>query len=754
MTSAFVPAISAAMTLSRKSVLETIAAEPDRFDNKGLARKLSVKGDARRDLRAILRELEEDGLILKSSKKTFREADALPGVMVIQVMKIDEHGDMIGVPESFKGEGNAPQVIIREGPISKKSKGHKSAEMSVGGRALCRIKKRDDGTIIAQVMKKLGTGPSEHLGVLYEGGRGWRIKPVSKKARDEYKPVRLPEGAQNNDLVFFRSTRRNKGDLRLAEITRTIGSADGGKSASLISLYENEIPQGFSDAVIKEAKSLKLPKIDGPREDLRHLPLITIDPVDAKDFDDAVLAHPDENSKNKGGWIIWVAIADVAAFVTPGSELDKAARDKGNSVYLPDRVEPMLPHELSSDLCSLRPNEDRACMAVRMVFDKKGHKISHKFHRGLMKSHARLTYEQAQNGFLGSPEKEAEPVLDVLQNLYAAYGVLKQARAEREPLAIDLPERRVHVNDKGEVTGVTVRERFDAHKLIEEFMVQANVAAAEALSKKNVQTIIRLHEAPDRTKLQGLMDFLPALDLKFTLSERVTPKRFNRLLKQAEDKDLAETVGMAVLRSQSQAVYSADGSGHFGLNLYHYAHFTSPIRRYADLVVHRALIKTFDLGEDGTSKEEASRLKEIAEYISSTERRAMVAERDAKDRYIAAYLEKHIGAEFDARITGVTKFGLFITLDETGADGLIPARSLGQEYYAFDEKKKALTGVETGNTYKFGRQVRVRLQEATPVTGGLVFEMLSKGEAGKAPRRNSRDRGNASRGRKHQRRRR
>lgn len=747
------------MTLSKKSILEAIAAQPDRFDNKMLARHLGVKGEDRRSLRAFLRELEEDGLILKSSRKTYREADALPGVMVIQVMKIDEHGDMIGVPENFKGEGNSPQVIVREGPVSKKAKGHKVAEMGVGGRALCRIKKREDGTIIAQVMKKLGSGPSEHLGVLYQGGRGWRIKPVSKKARDEYKPVRIPEDAENNDLVFFRSTRRNKGDLRLAEITRTIGSADGGKSASLISLHENEIPMGFSDDVIQEAKSFKLPKIEGAREDLRHLPLITIDPVDAKDFDDAVLAHPDESEKNKGGWVIWVAIADVAGFVTPGSALDLAARDKGNSVYLPDRVEPMLPHELSSDLCSLRPNEDRACMAVRMVYDKKGHKISHKFHRGLMRSHARLTYAEAQDGFMGSAGKAAEPVLDILQNLYAAYGVLKQARAEREPLAIELPERRVHVNDKGEVTAVTVRERFDAHKLIEEFMVQANVAAAEALSKKNVISIIRLHEAPDRDKLQGLIDFLPALDLKFTLSERVTPKRFNRLLKQAEDKNLSETVGMAVLRSQSQAVYSADGSsGHFGLNLYNYAHFTSPIRRYADLVVHRALIKTFDLGEDGTSSEEASRLKEIAEHISSTERRAMVAERDAKDRYIAAYLEKHIGAEFDARITGVTKFGLFITLDETGADGLIPARSLGQEYYAFDEKRKTLTGVESGSTFKFGRQVRVRLQEATPVTGGLVFEMLSKGEPGKAPKRNPRDRGNfshgGSRGSKHKRRRR
>ena len=306
-----------------------------------------------------------------------------------------------------------------------------------------------------------------------------------------------------------------------------------GKSASLISLYENDIPIGFDDDVIKEAQALNLPPLSSAREDLRALPLITIDPEDAKDFDDAIFARPDENPKNKGGWIIWVAIADVAAFVTPGSLLDKAARERGNSVYLPDRVEPMLPHELSSDLCSLRPHEDRACIAVRMVFDKAGNKRKQSFKRGLMRSHARLTYGQAQEAFEGRAGAVAEPVLDILQNIYAAYGALKLARQSREPLNIDLPERRVHVNAKGKVTKITIRERFDAHKLIEEFMVAANVSAAEALAEKNIQTLIRRHEPPAREKLQGLVDFLPALELKFSLAQRATPARFNKLLTQA-----------------------------------------------------------------------------------------------------------------------------------------------------------------------------------------------------------------------------
>jgi len=576
--------------IDKAAILKALSGQPDRLDNKALARQLGVKGEDRRVLRQLLREMVDEGVLKKSKNKTFREADDLPGVMVIRVTGLDEHGDMVGEPEIWKQDGPKPKVIVREGPISKKAKGHKSATVGVGSRALCRISKKN-GEIIAQVMKRLGAGPTKSLGILYQGGRGWRIQPVDKKARHDYKPVKVQDGAQNNDLVWFQSTRRNQGDLRLAEIVETVGSADGGKAASLISLYQHEIPVGFPDDVIADAKALKLPKLSKYREDLRHLPLVTIDPVDAKDFDDAITATPTKNS----GWDVWVAIADVAAFVTPDSPLDRTARNKGNSVYLPDRVEPMLPHELSSDLCSLRPNEDRACMG-----------------------------------------------------------------------------------------------------------------------------------------------------LKWSLGERASTKRLNTLLKQADEKGLSETVGMSVLRSQSQAIYDPDPKGHFGLNLTHYAHFTSPIRRYADLVVHRALIDAFDLGEDGTSTSEASRLKEISEHISNTERRAMKAERDSKDRYIAAFLEKRVGAHFAARITGVTKFGLFITLDETGADGLIPSRSLGREYFVFDEKRKALIGADSGGTYRFGRQIKVKLVEATPITGGLIFEILTKPEPGKRPARNA-HRGGSSR---------
>ena len=748
------------MKLTRKTILDEIKSRPDFYDNKKLARALGVKGDDRRELRQLLRAMNEDGAIITSSRKTFREADALPSVMVVKATRLDD-GDLMGEPENWKGDGAPPQLLIRvEGPRGKKgAKRDQKETLKVGDRALCRIKVRENGEAVATVMKKLGSGPTAHLGVLYQGGRGWRIQPVSKKARHDYKPAKVPEGAEDQDLVWFQSSRRNQGDLRVADIIEIIGSAKGGKSASLISLHENEIRVGFSDAVTNEAKSLKLPIIEGAREDLRDLPLITIDPVDAKDFDDAVFAHPDKDANNKGGWVVWVAIADVSAFVTPGSELDLEARERGNSVYLPDVVVPMLPHELSSDLCSLRPHEDRACMAVRMVFDKTGTKIKHKFKRGIMRSHARLTYQQAQDAADGTVCEAADPVLDIIQDIYAAYGTLRKGRETRAPLAIELPERRVHIDADGKVSGITLRDRFDAHKLIEEFMVQANVCAAESLIEKKTPAVMRFHDVPSGEKLKGLVDFLPALDLKFSMGERTTTARLNKLLAQAVEKDLTETVGMAVLRSQSQAVYSSDKGGHFGLNLVDYTHFTSPIRRYADLIVHRALIDTFNLhgpgGDDGMDKESAARLQEIAEHISATERKAMVAERDAKDRYIAAYLADRVGATFDARITGVTSFGLFITLNETGADGLIPARNLGREYFAYDEKRRALVGTESGDTYRFGRPVKAKLEEATPITGGLVFEMVSKPEKGKPPKRNHRTAsGHKSRGAKHKRKRR
>lgn len=747
------------MIVSRDSILDAVRARPDHYDRKRLAKRLGVKGDERRELRHLLRDLVDDGVLVYTPEKTYRLADALPGVMVVQIVHIDEDGDVWGDPERDLKGGVQRSILIRDPGDKNGRKRDDGGPLSLGHRALVRIKEREDGTVIGQVMKRLGKGAQTHMGVLHETEKGWRIQPVSKKARHDYGVDQVPDTLKDGDIVMFRSTRKNRGQLRLAEVRETVGSIHDERAASLISLHENEIPLGFPPAAVEQAETATMPKVgEMGHEDLRHLPLITIDPVDAKDFDDAILATPDADDKNPGGWEVWVAIADVSAFVTPGSPLDQAAWEKGNSVYLPDRVEPMLPHELSSDLCSLRPDEDRASMLVRMTFDSGGNKQSHKFHRGIIRSRARLTYRQAQDAFEGQNGPESQDVLTELSNLYSCYKALRNARGQREPLEIDLPERRVKVDKSGKVVSIEVRDRFDAHKLVEEFMVQANVAAAEALSDKGVRSIMRFHDAPERQRVSDLSDFLPALNLKFSAGERITPKRFNALLRQAAEKDLTETVGMAVLRTQAQAIYSAERMGHFGLNLTHYGHFTSPIRRYADLVLHRALIKAFKLGDGGTTKDEENRLTETSEHISVTERRAMVAERDAVDRYIAAFLQDRVGGKFKARITGVTKFGLFVTLAETGADGLIPISSLGREYFALDERTKSVIGTDSGTTYKFGREVEVKLKEATPVTGGLIFDMVSKGEPGKPPKggrgqAGSRSGSQGSRGAKHKRRR-
>ncbi|MGJ8562192.1 MAG: ribonuclease R [Alphaproteobacteria bacterium] len=737
------------MTNLNEQILSAVRARPDKLTRRDIARELGIKGDDRRELRQALRLLVESGTLIYSQRKTYREAGELPDVMVLRIREIDDQGDLVAVPDKWKGDGEPPHIIVREAPAPKKDKRSASAALGINDRALCRIKKSGEGHT-ALVMKKLGRGPTKHLGVLYQDGRGWKVRAVDKKVRDESRPLKVPDGVENNTLVQYRSSGKRGKYERNVEIVKVVGSANDPKAFTLISLEQHGIPVGFDDGVLNEARNLKLPKLSKYREDLRDLPLLTIDPVDAKDFDDAIFAKPDDDPKNKGGWIVWVAIADVSAFVSPDSKLDKAARERSNSVYLPDRVEPMLPHELSADLCSLRPNEDRACMAVKMRFGKDGHKVDHEFKRGLMRSHARLTYAQAQEAFDGKPGEAAEPVKDILADIFKAYEALRRARNDRSPLGIELPERRVHVNETGHVTEITIRDRYDAHKLVEECMIQANVAAAEALGQKGVTTLVRVHEPPQRERLQGLSDFLPAVGLKWALGERASTMRFNKLLARAAEKDLTETVGMAVLRSQSQAYYGTEAKGHFGLNLTHYAHFTSPIRRYADLVVHRALIRTFKLGLDGTTEREQSRLKETGEHISDTERRAMAAERDAKDRYVAQYLEKRVGAEFGARITGSAKAGLFITLDETGADGFIPARTLGDSYFMFDEKRKSLTNVDTGGTYRFGRKVIVRLTECTPVTGGMIFEMLTKPEPGKPPKNNPRKghRGQKARGRR------
>jgi ribonuclease R len=516
-----------------------------------------------------------------------------------------------------------------------------------------------------------------------------------------------------------------------ARIVERIGSANSEKAVSLIALHAHNIPTEFSQSALKEAELASDDEINAckpQREDWRDLPLVTIDPFDAKDHDDAVFAAEDTDSDNQGGFVVTVAIADVAAYVGTGSALDQDAKLRGNSVYFPDRVVPMLPERISNDLCSLRPLQDRPALAVRLVLDSHGNKRSHQFHRILMRSAAKLSYQQAQAAIDGQPDDVTKPLLDkVLLPLWKAWRAAMQARAQRAPLALDLPERKLILKADGSVDRVMVPERLDAHKVIEEFMILANVAAAETLEAKRTPLIYRVHEEPSMEKMQTLGDVLASVGIKLTLQGALRPAFFNRILAMVEGTEHQLFINDVVLRSQSQAQYSPDNIGHFGLNLHKYAHFTSPIRRYADLIVHRALIKALRLGQDGLRDQTVPELAAIASDISAAERRAMAAERDTIDRLIAFHLSTQIGAEFKGRVAGVTRSGLFVKLDETGADGFIPAASLGMDYYAYEEGLQALVGQGTGEAWRLGDLVEVRLVEAAPVAGALRFEMLSPG---------------------------
>ena len=689
-----------------------------------IARHFGLKGHERRMLREMIRELEDEGKLGKRGRKGFSEIGALPPVGVADVVERDLDGELY--VRLVEASDDAPRALLIPD-----NGGKTGPAPGMGDRVLVKFARGEDGWE-ARLIKKLDAGANKVLGVIRKSNKEVRVEPVDRKSKDVLLvPHAQAEGLRDGDLVLAAI---EKGDQRYGpkrgKILEKIGHEGDARAASLIAIAAHNVPMGFSEAVEKEAEDQELPSLKG-REDLRDLPLITIDPADARDHDDAVYAMPDEDPKNADGWIVWVAIADVAAYVRPNTNLDREARDKGNSTYFPDRVEPMLPERLSNGLCSLKQGENRACLAVRMVFDREGRKTGHKFVRGLMRSQAKLSYEQAQAAIDG-PEKgggtddTTGPIMGaILEPLWAAYRTMLKGRLKRSPLAIESPERRIRMNAEGQIISIEPRVSLEAHRLIEEMMIQANVCAAETLEQKKTPLLYRVHDAPSQEKLFNLGDFLQTIGKPWNKGEPATTKRFNKLLDETRGGDHAEVVNEVVLRSQMQAIYSAENVGHFGLNLDRYAHFTSPIRRYSDLIVHRGLIRALGFGKDGLTDREVAELPAIAEQVTMTERRSMAAERAAMDRYMAAFLQERVGATFAGRITGVTRFGLFIRLEETGADGLVPVSTLGTEYFTHDDKSHALVGERSGARWTLGRTVEVRLKEATPITGGLVFEMLS-----------------------------
>ncbi len=689
-------------------------------DKAALAKVFGLKGEERRALRQMLQTLQEDGALAKRGRRGFAEVGALPEIGVVDVVERDTDGELL--VKLTKGD-DAPLVILAASRTN-----DTGPAPGMGDRLLVRFVKLENGEHEARVIKSLGAGAQRILGVIRKARREVRVEPVDRRSKESL--LLTDPSAQelrDGDLVLAQATAADtRFGPKRGKILEVIGREDEPRAASLLAIHAHAIPTGFSPTAEAEAQAAQAPTLSG-REDLRDVPFITIDPADARDHDDAVYAEPDTDPKNPDGWVVWVAIADVAAYVRPNSALDETAREKANSVYFPDRVEPMLPEILSNGLCSLREGENRACMAVRMVFGSDGRKRSHKFVRGLMRSAAKLSYEQAQAAADGTLDDRTGPIAKtIIEPLYAAYAVLKKGRNVRSPLAIESAERRIIISAEGDVASITPRASLEAHKLIEEMMIQANVSAAEALEAKKTPLIYRIHDTPSQEKVQALVDFLETLDIAWSKGEAPRTERFNKLLDDTRGTENGDIVNEVVLRTQMQAIYSTENIGHFGLNLAKYAHFTSPIRRYADLVVHRGLITALGLGADGLSDRDIQKMKDTAESITFAERRAMAAERDATDRYVAAFLADRVGAEFEGRITGVTRFGLFVRLDETGADGLCPVSKLGGEYFIHDDKSHALVGERTGARWPLGMPVSVKLTEATPLTGGLLFEMVSE----------------------------
>jgi len=706
----------------REDILRFITENPDRAGKREIAKAFGLKGEARIWLKTILRELADEGLIEKRRKRIVRH-NALPPVAFLDIYGRDSDGSLLARPVEWDGP-NPPSVLIRPA-----RKGNPSSVAGVGDRILAKVfaSKDDDGPAYSgRIIRKVDAQPQSMLGVLRRLENGeLRLEPVDRRQRELVIDPQSAEKAKPGDLIEADIGRDQRNGLKRGRVREIVGHVDSEKALSMIAIFAHGIPHIFPADVLAEAENIKSATMTG-REDWRTLPLVTIDPTDAKDHDDAVFAEADTSPDNPGGHIITVAIADVAAYIRPGSAMDKEALNRGNSVYFPDRVVPMLPERISNNLCSLRENEDRPALAVRMIFNAQGHKLRHSFHRIMMRSAAKLGYEQAQQAIDGMADEKAAPLLEtVLKPLWAAYHAVKQARDARAPLELDLPEKKIVLDSQGRVKDIYVPLRLDAHRLIEEFMIAANVSAAETLKAKKQPFIYRIHDQPSLAKQEALRDFLHAIGMPLARGIDLTPEKFNIILAKVADTEQQELVNQVVLRSQSQAEYSPANIGHFGLSLRNYAHFTSPIRRYADLIVHRALIKALRLGDDGVTSDEEENLEDIAITVSAAERRAMAAERDTIDRLIAHYLAERVGVSFEGRISGVTRAGLFVTLETYGADGLVPISTLGDEYFHFDEARHALVGEKSRKGYQLGDVVTIKLIEAMPIAGALRFEMLS-----------------------------
>ena len=701
----------------RAELLDWISQNPTQTGKRDLAKAFGLKGAERMEFKKLLKTLEDEGA-LKKYKRSYHQSNLLSPVTMLRISRQSSDGDLFATVEWKRGT-NEPEILMVLRP--------NDPFLGVGDRLLARVQLTDhkNNQYEGRLIRKLESTVARVIGIFRRRLEGARIVPIERNGKEWSVHEADTHGAKDGELVEAerKGPSRTMG-LPKARIVMRLGDPYAPKAISLIALHQHNIPNDFPAEVLSEAKKSWSLTLEG-REDLRSIPLITIDPPDARDHDDACYARPDDDPKNWGGYIIWVAIADVAHYVRSETALDKEALNRGNSTYFLDRVSPMLPENLSADLCSLHEGVDRYCIAVQIKINADGEKLSHSFHRGLMRSAASLSYEQVQWAY---DEKTHNVPEDIVQNIvkpiFAAYRALTFARDKRQPLALDLPERQIELDDAGQVLSVKFKDRIDSNRLIEEFMVLANVAAAETLIAKKTSLLFRVHEEPAKEKINALRETAQSSGLTLAKGQVLKTTHINALLNAARDTDDRELINMSTLRSMTQAYYSPDNIGHFGLALRSYTHFTSPIRRYADLIVHRALIKAHGWGEDGLIDAEVERLNKTAEHISNTERRSMTAERDTVDRYLAAYLSERKGIEFKGRISGIVNFGVFIRLDKTGAEGLVPVRTIAREFFHYDKSANTLIGSVSGLVLTLGQCVLVRLAETAAESGGITFDLL------------------------------
>ncbi len=705
---------------TRQQILDFITSSDTPAGKREIAKAFGLTAQEKIALKALLKDMADEGLIDSAPGRAFHQMGGLPKVTVLRVADVDDGGNVWAVPERWEAEIPPPRLRVRE---------KKRGALGVGARILARTEEAGNGWI-AHPMKQLAATSEQMIGVLRQEGSQLWLQGVEKKERREY-AVSDAGDAEPGDLVL--AERAGRPPRITAKVVQRLGDPFAPRSFSLIAIHKLGIPDVFSPEVLAEAKRVAALRLGDDREDLRHLPIVAIDPADARDHDDAVWAAPDDDPANTSGWKAIVAIADVSFYVRPGSEIDREARKRGNSVYFPDRVVPMLPELLSADVCSLKEGEDRAALVCHLQVAKGGALKSWRFTRAVVRIAANIAYEDAQAAI----DADEGAMVEALGPLWSCWRALAKARDARAPLDLDLPERRVQLDEKGRILSVAPRESLDAHRLIEDYMIAANVAAAKALEAKKAPVMYRVHEAPSREKLVALKDYLETFEMPFALGQVIRPATFNHIIDRVGDADFRPQIMEQILRTQTQAYYAPQNHGHFGLALGSYAHFTSPIRRYADLIVHRSLVAACGLGEGALPENDAANMEVIGQSISMLERRAMEAERDTLDRYVAAFLAERVGEVMPVRITGVTNFGFFATVEGIGGDGLMPVRDLGGEYFRYDEGARTLTGEASGDVYASGQTLEMRLAEANPVSGALRFEM-PEGKGAASPRHGER----------------